>query len=252
MGPMQDRDPRQIRQMFGRVARRYDLLNRLLSANLDRGWRRAAAGSLAGRAGARVLDVCCGTGDLTLAVARAEESALVVGCDFSHAMLALARAKLARAGLATRCLPVEADGLRLPFSSGAFDAVTVGFGVRNLADLDAGLREMHRVLRADGRLIVLEFSRPPGRLIGPLYRCYLTRILPAVGDGLSRSDGAYGYLARTIGEFPDPAGLAQRIREAGFTACAWRRLTAGIAAVHTGVKGVDAAGATSFTAQQQH
>jgi demethylmenaquinone methyltransferase/2-methoxy-6-polyprenyl-1,4-benzoquinol methylase len=219
--------------MFGTIARRYDLLNHLLSANLDRGWRRVAASELAGAPRGRVLDLCGGTGDLALAVAVQEGVGSVICCDFAHGMLALAARKFAKSRAAGRCLALEADALDLPFPDGVFDAVTIGFGVRNLADIGAGLREVRRVLRPGGRLVVLEFAPPEGRVVSRLYRLYLNAILPRIGDGIA--DGrayAYRYLARTIGEFPPPARLAERIREAGFARCTWTTRSAGIVAIH--------------------
>lgn len=233
MGSSESREPSRVRGMFDRVSGRYDLLNHLLSLNLDRRWRREAAREAAAAGPGPVLDLCGGTGDLTLAVARASEAPLVVCCDFSHGMLERAGAKFARRGPGARCLRVEADGLRLPFRDASFAAVTVAFGVRNLVDLDAGLREMRRVLVDGGRLVVLEFSRPTGPVLGRLYRVYLRGILPRLGDGISGHRGPYGYLARTIAEFPDAPTFAGRIRDSGYRACGWRGLTGGIVALHT-------------------
>ena len=230
----------QVREMFSRIAPRYDLLNHLLSLNLDRGWRRRAAAELAAAPGETVLDLCAGTGDLTLAVARGAPSATLVCCDFAHPMLRRAGPKFVGAGVAARVLIVEADGLALPFRDGSLDGITVGFGVRNLADLDAGFREMRRVLRPGGRLIVLEFSRPQGPVLSRLYRFYLQRLLPPGGDAASGNAGPYGYLARTIAAWPDAPSLAGRLREAGFDGVGWRALTGGIVAVHTALKGAGA------------
>jgi len=223
--------------MFDGIARRYDLLNRVLSLSLDRRWRRSAAQELLAAPPGRVLDLCGGTGDLSLAILRTTGAELVVCCDFALAMLDRAGPKLAGTRLRPRSARVQGDGLRLPFRDGAFDAVTVGFGVRNLADLDAGLREMARVLAPAGRLVVLEFSEPDRGFGGTLYRFYLDRVLPRIGDTLSGRAGPYRYLARTIAAFPGPAILAGRIRDAGFAACGWRRMTGGIVAVHTAIKG---------------
>jgi len=222
--------------MFSRIAPRYDLLNHLLSLNLDRGWRRRAASELAAAAGETVLDLCGGTGDLALAVARAAPGATVICCDFAHPMLRQAAPKFARAGVQGRCLLLEADGLALPFRDGSVDGITVGFGVRNLADLDAGFHEMLRILRPGGRLVVLEFSRPQGPVFSRLYRLYLRGLLPRVGDAAAGASGPYGYLARTIAAWPDAPTLAGRLREAGFDAVGWILLTGGIVAVHTALK----------------
>jgi len=228
------RDSERVRAMFGGIAHRYDLLNHLLSANLDRGWRRAAVRRLPVDGARRVLDLCGGTGDLSVDLVRLGRANLAVCCDFSHPMLVRAERKFARKRIDDRCLVLEADGLRLPFPPGAFDAVTVGFGVRNFVDLDRGLREIHRVLRPGGRLVVLEFSRPSGPILSRLYRLYLHRILPRVGEGVGGSRGAYGYLARTIAGFPGAPRLAERIRHAGFASCEWSHRAGGIVAIHVG------------------
>ncbi|MCP3979073.1 MAG: bifunctional demethylmenaquinone methyltransferase/2-methoxy-6-polyprenyl-1,4-benzoquinol methylase UbiE [bacterium] len=235
--PAEDsRDPGRIRSMFGSIAHRYDLLNHLLSLNLDRRWRRKAVSTLSEGKPHRVLDLCGGTGDLSVELARRTPADLVVCCDFTRGMLELAGPKFQRLGLQQRCITLEADGLRLPFPDASFEAVTVGFGVRNFADLDTGLREMHRVLRPGGQLIVLEFSTPTAPVLSGLYRFYLKRVLPRFGDGVSGRSGPYGYLARTIGRFPDGPEFAGKIREAGFAACDWTGLTGGIVAVHKAKK----------------
>lgn len=236
MEPARSREPQRIREMFGAVARRYDLLNHLLSANLDRGWRRKAAAEIPDRSGLLVLDLCGGTGDLTLELARRGRARHAVCCDFAHPMLELAGRKFRRKRLADRCSVLEADGLRLPFAAASFDAVTIAFGIRNLCDMNLGLREILRVLRPAGRMIVLEFSRPTAPVLSSVYRFYLRRVLPRLGDGVSSTPGPYGYLARTIAEFPDPPSLAGRIREAGFAACGWSVLSGGIVAIHTAHK----------------
>ena len=224
-----EKSPQEIRRMFASIAGRYDLLNRILSLWLDTGWRRRAVGELQLRPGDLVLDLCCGTGDLAHQILRG--GGRVVASDFCHEMLCAVPAK---APLARR---VEADALRLPFADGRFDAVTIGFGLRNLADPAAGLLEMRRVLRPGGRLVILEFSRPPGRLSRALYHLYLGRILPSVGDLLSRRRGPYRYLARSILAFPDQPALARQIRDAGFAEARWIDLSRGIVALHLGVRG---------------
>jgi len=232
--PPESREPGRIREMFGTVARRYDLLNRLLSLGRDASWRRAAARAACPAPGLRILDLCGGTGDLSVAVARApERPSLVVCCDFSHPMLERAGPKLVRAGVADRCPVVEGDALALPFADASFDAVTVGFGVRNLADMTAGFREMRRVLAPGGRLVILEFSRPDGPVLKRLYRAYLAGIVPRLGRVASDRGSAYLYLARTIADFPEPDLLAGMIRESGFAAVGWEPLSGGIVCVHT-------------------
>jgi demethylmenaquinone methyltransferase/2-methoxy-6-polyprenyl-1,4-benzoquinol methylase len=235
--PVESRDPSRVRTMFGAIARRYDLLNHLLSLSLDVRWRRDAAREAGHETSLRVLDLCGGTGDLSVALAQRDDPpSLVVCCDFSHPMLALARPKFARKGLGDRCVVVEGDALRLPFRDGSFDVVTIGFGVRNLADMSAGFGEILRVLAPGGRLVVLEFSRPTGPLMSKLYGFYLKTVVPRLGDGASGRRGAYVYLARTIGQFPAPDLLAGMIRETGFAAVGWRPLTGGIVCVHTALK----------------
>jgi len=235
--PAESKEPARVRRMFDGIARHYDLLNHVLSANLDRRWRKGALDRLAEDDSARVLDLCGGTGDLSIELARGRRAGRVVCCDFSHAMLLCAAPKFARLGaLAERIDRVEADALKLPFPDASFDAVTVAFGVRNLSDMDRGFREMLRVLLPGGKLVVLEFSRPTAPVLSTLYRFYLRRILPKIGDGVSGRAGPYRYLARTIADFPEAAALAGRIREAGFAACEWSTMTGGVVAVHTAVK----------------
>ena len=235
--PVESREPSRVKAMFGGIARRYDVLNHLLSLNLDVSWRRHAALTACHETGLRVLDLCGGTGDLSVALARADAPpSLVVCCDFSPPMLAVAGRKFVRSGLGHRCVAVEGDALHLPFRDGSFDAVTVGFGVRNLADMGAGFGEILRVLVPGGRLVVLEFSRPTGRLLSRLYAFYLKTVVPRLGDGASGRRGPYVYLARTIADFPEPDLLAGMIREAGFAAVGWRPLARGIVCLHTAFK----------------
>jgi demethylmenaquinone methyltransferase/2-methoxy-6-polyprenyl-1,4-benzoquinol methylase len=222
--------------MFGAIARRYDLLNHLLSANLDRRWRRAAAGSLPFGPSSRILDLCCGTGDMAVALAKHEPRATIVCCDFSRPMLAIAAAKLERRGFDARCPLVEADGLRLPFGGETFDAVTIAFGLRNLADRATGLAEMRRVLAPGGVLRVLEFSRPDGAVLSRLYGFYLGRVLPRIGDGATPGaplGGASPSRPPPSAVSPPPATVAGTIRDAGFGGVGWQTMTGGIVAIHT-------------------
>jgi demethylmenaquinone methyltransferase/2-methoxy-6-polyprenyl-1,4-benzoquinol methylase len=221
--------------MFGRIAGRYDLLNHLLSGNVDKRWRRLVARTLRPSLveGARVLDVACGTGDLALALASAGEG-VVVGLDFCRPMLEIARRKAAVESRPP--LFVEGDALRLPFADESFDVVTIAFGLRNLAGVEEGLRELLRVLRPGGRAAVLEFSSPAVPGLRALFRFYFVRVLPRVGGLVSGSRGAYEYLPDSVSRFPDQERLAELMREAGFEGVEYRNLTGGIAALHTGTR----------------
>lgn len=219
---------RAVAGMFDAIAPTYDLLNHLLSFNVDRRWRRRAVRALAPSPGQRLLDLCAGTGDLALALLEAERSCRVVGADFSRPMLLRAPSKAQRSGVA---LPlVEADAMALPFRDAAFDGVTVAFGVRNFEDLDRGFQEMARVLRPGGRAVILEFSRPRG-LFGWFYRVYFGQILPRVGRLISRDAHAYGYLPATVAGFPAAPELTTRLEAAGFSGVAHTPLTFGIATI---------------------
>ncbi len=221
--------------MFAGIAGRYDLLNHLLSGNIDKRWRRTVARTLETSLteGSRVLDVACGTGDLSLVLARAGK-AEVVGLDFCRPMLEVARRKAADD---SRTVPfVEGDALRLPFADETFDAATIAFGLRNLAGVSEGLKELRRILRTGGRLAVLEFSSPVVPGFRALFRFYFARVLPRVGGWVSGSRGAYEYLPDSVSRFPDQKRLAGLMREAGFENVGYRNLTGGIAALHTGTR----------------
>ena len=227
---------RTVRRLFSEVSPRYDLLNHLLSLNTDRYWRRIAARQfrhLLTRPGARVLDLCCGTADLTLALAR-QGSARIISCDFSHAMLLRARRKL----YSCRQPPLvaEADALQLPFPDGCFDLVACSFGFRNLVNYRRGLQEIRRVLRPEGEAAILEFSEPQGRWVGPFYSFYFRHVLPAVGEWISGVPGAYSYLPRSVDQFPDRKQFLEWMQAAGFAAPTARPLTGGIAVLYAGRK----------------
>jgi demethylmenaquinone methyltransferase/2-methoxy-6-polyprenyl-1,4-benzoquinol methylase len=214
--------------MFDRIAPRYDLLNHLLSLGTDLGWRRRAVAAAAPALGERALDLCCGTGDLALSLARA--GARVAGADFSAPMLARAAGKARRAG--RELLLCGADALALPFRDGSFDVATVAFGVRNLTEPLAGLREIRRTLRPGGRLVVLEFARPRGALLRRLYPLYLRTVLPAAGLLVAGSADAYRYLGDSIGNFFDQERFRALLAEAGYFPEAPLDLSGGIAAVY--------------------
>ena len=226
---------RQVRRLFSEIAPRYDLLNHLLSLSVDRAWRRRAVDALAWeeRPTGRYLDACAGTFDLSLELARrAGFAGRVVASDFARPMLVAGVPKLGAAPVT----PVCADALRLPFRGGEFAGATVGFGVRNLADLDAGLTELHRVLAPGARLVVLDFTTPPNRLLRAAYLFYFHQVLPRVGRWVSGHPWAYSYLPASVKEFPAPAALAERMRGVGFVETRWSLLSGGIAALHVARK----------------
>ncbi len=211
--------------MFDEVAPRYDLTNTVLSLGQDRGWRTAVVDALALQHGEQVLDLAAGTATSSVALARS--GAQVVGCDFSLGMLKVGRGK----GVAL----VAGDALRLPFADASFDAVTISFGLRNTADVDRALREMRRVTKPGGRLVVCEFSHPTWKPFRTVYVEYLMRLLPAVATRVSSDPAAYVYLAESIRAWPDQPALALRLQAAGWGDVAWRDLTGGIVALHRAV-----------------
>ena len=219
-----DKAPADVAAMFDGVARRYDVTNDVLSLGQDRRWRTAVVRAVAPTAGERILDLAAGTG--TSSQPFADAGAVVVPCDFSQGMLQVG--KEARPGLPF----VAGDGTRLPFADGTFDAVTISFGLRNIVDPDAGLRELRRVTRPGGRLVVCEFSSPTWAPFRTVYVEYLMRALPSVARAVSSNPEAYVYLAESIRAWPDQAGLAARVEAAGWHHCAWRNLSGGIVALH--------------------
>jgi demethylmenaquinone methyltransferase/2-methoxy-6-polyprenyl-1,4-benzoquinol methylase len=216
--------PDAVRLMFDRIAPVYDLMNRVMTAGLDGRWRRLTARSVV-RPGNRVLDACCGTGDLALADERA--GGRVVGLDFSERMLERARRK-------SKSIEwVRGDLLELPFEDASFEAATVGFGVRNVADLERSLRELRRVLRPDGRLGILEITEPRG-LLRPFYRLWFYGIVPLLVGRVLRGGSAYSYLPASVRRFPGPEDLSSLLERAGFDGVSFRLLAGGIVALHTG------------------
>jgi len=224
-----------VREMFSRIAPRYDLLNHLLSLDVDKIWRRRVAKQFAAvlhDASARVLDLCCGTGDLALAFrAEAPAGAEIAGSDFVPEMLDRARAKAVRAG--AKVAFVEADALALPFGEASFDLVSCSFGFRNLANYERGLDEILRVLKPGGAAAILEFSEPQGKIFGNLYRFYFRRVLPRLGGIISGDFSAYTYLPNSVGKFPSPEDLQRLFEKAGFSDVRFERWTGGIVTLHT-------------------
>jgi demethylmenaquinone methyltransferase/2-methoxy-6-polyprenyl-1,4-benzoquinol methylase len=216
------KDPAAVARMFDGVARRYDVMNTLMSAGQDRRWRRITRAELRAIPGERVLDVAAGTGVSTRELARS--GAVVIGCDFSLGMLRAA---------GSRAVPLVAgDALALPFADGSFDAVTISFGLRNVVDVDRALVEFGRVTRPGGRLLIAEFSAPTWAPFRTVYTEYLMRAIPALARRVSSSPDAYEYLADSIRAWPDQSALAARIAAAGWTTVGWRNLTGGIVALH--------------------
>lgn len=224
---------KQVRQLFSEIAPRYDLLNHVLSLNIDRSWRKKAVDRLEWEdaRGGVFLDACAGTFDLALELAeRKRFEGRVVAADFAHPMLVQGGPKIAEAAVAAVC----GDSLSLPFVDGIFDGVTVGFGVRNLADLREGLVDFRRVLKPGRRLVVLEFTVPPNPILRAGYLFYFHNILPIVGRIVSRHPWAYTYLPQSVKDFPGPRELGEVFEAAGFTGVGWTLVSGGIAAIHWG------------------
>ncbi len=222
-----------VQQMFSDIAPRYDLLNHVLSLNIDKAWRKRALRALGWtkQPTGTYLDLCAGTLDVGATLTRqAGFAGFVAGADFAVPMLQHGRGKAAQTVLA----PVGADALALPFASASMDGAIVAFGIRNVADLDAGLREVRRVLKPGARFVILEFSTPPVALVRAAYHAYFHHVLPFVGRRLSGHNSAYTYLPMSVSHFPTEERLAEHMRRVGFATVTWERLTLGIAAIHVG------------------
>ncbi|QDT38518.1 bifunctional demethylmenaquinone methyltransferase/2-methoxy-6-polyprenyl-1,4-benzoquinol methylase UbiE [Stratiformator vulcanicus] len=242
-----DKSGQRIRQMFGEISSRYDLNNHVLSGGVDYYWRHRTVAAIDFEVEGPILDACTGTGDLALAIARHQKgSRLVVGSDFTHQMLEIANQKH-RAGksAADRVPFIEADTQELPFADDTFAAVTVAFGLRNVTSTERGLKEMARVTKPGGQVLVLEFSKPKNRIISPLYQWYFRNVLPVIGQLLARNDqSAYDYLPQSVGEFPDGKELTDLMESCGMTNATWKPLTFGIATLYVARK-PDASTATA-------
>ncbi len=223
------RDPDAVREMFGGIAPRYDLANHLLSWGCDFVWRNRAAEIVAGWNPNAIVDLATGTGDLALALAKALPTSEIVGADFSEEMLAVAKAKGVRR-------VVTADALALPFADRSFDCLTIAFGLRNITDWNAAVREMGRVLTANGNLLVMEFSLPSMSILRAVYRFYLHRVMPILGSFLTRKKTAYDYLGDSIEQFPGGKELVRLIEANGFRDAAAEPLTGGIVTIYTATK----------------
>ncbi len=235
-----------VREMFDAIAPRYDLLNHVLSMNVDRlWWWRAARRFRAVLADpdAAVLDICCGTGDMTMALLkrRPRGARPTLAADFARAMLSRGAKKFGGPGVGARAegepyaVPIEADALHLPLRTGSLDLIVSAFGFRNLANYEAGLREFHRVLKPGGQLGILDFSEPGG-LVGKAYAVYFRRVLPAIGQAICGKAGAYSYLPTSVGNFPAPAEMLALMRSTGYEQCTWQPYTFGIAGLYMAVR----------------
>ena len=225
---------RAVREMFSSIAPRYDLLNHVLSMNVDRLWWNRTARAfrdILQRPEAQVLDLCCGTGDMTFALHRRMRGGRILGADFSHPMLVRAQEKSGARAIRW----IEADALKLPFPDGSFHLVTAAFGFRNLANYDRGLAEIYRVLRPGGEVGILDFGEPQG-LFGKVYRLYFRQVLPRIGTLISGVRGPYAYLPASVSRFPSPEEMRQRMCDTGFRHPAWTPYTFGIAGLYRGWK----------------
>jgi demethylmenaquinone methyltransferase/2-methoxy-6-polyprenyl-1,4-benzoquinol methylase len=230
-----------VRQMFDSIAPRYDLLNHILSANVDRLWWNRTArrfGPILANPGSAILDICCGTGDMTMALLKHRPAGArpILAADFSRGMLSRAGDKFAaRDSSQSTAIPIEADALHLPLRSASMDLIITAFGFRNLANYEAGLREFHRVLKPGGQLGILDFSEPGG-LVGKAYAIYFRRVLPAIGRVICGKDGPYNYLPASVGSFPPPPAMLQLMQSTGYQSAAWQPYTFGIAGLYTAAR----------------
>ncbi len=240
MKPYSGEEPKkeQVAQMFDRIAPRYDMLDHLLSLNIDRRWRRKMARIVETSGAKKILDVATGTADLAIELARRIPGAHITGCDISEEMMQVGRRKAAAKGLHDMISFVRADAEAMAFSDAEFEAVTVAFGVRNFQDIEAGIGEMFRVLKPGGKVFILEFSVPHGKIFAPFYRFYFSRILPRIGGLIARDRSAYSYLPGSVAEFPAPEEFVAMMTAAGFVECRAVEFTHGVAVLYTGIKAI--------------
>lgn len=232
----EDSKKEEVRRMFDAIAPAYDRLNHILSFNMDRGWRRKTVRMIAAENPAAILDMATGTGDLAIDMARKMPHAHITGIDLSPEMIRIAAEKTENRGLSQRVTVGVGDGEALDIPDDTFDCAAIAFGIRNYQDIPAGLREFRRVLRPGGKVFILEFSTPRGKIFGPLYRFYFHRILPRIGGLVSRDRSAYDYLPGSVDEFPEEGPFLRMMYEAGFGDVRARRLMRGVAYIYTGVK----------------
>lgn len=223
---------KQVAEMFDNIAHKYDFLNHFLSLNIDKSWRKKSINLLQNRRPKKILDVATGTGDLALESYKRLDPDLIIGIDISKGMLEKAKDKISKAGLADQIQLEEGDSENIKFPDASFDAITVAFGVRNFENLQKGLKEMHRVLKTDGEVVILEFSRPEKFPVKQLYRFYFKHILPAIGKLFSKDMSAYSYLPESVDAFPYGERFAQLLNESGFRKVHIRKFTFGIAMVY--------------------
>ncbi len=235
MKPYNEEDSKkeQVRDMFDNIAPTYDRLNHILSANIDKLWRRRVVRIVRRMHPHRILDVATGTGDLAIMMARKIEGCRILGVDLSEQMLAIAREKVAARGLDEHIMLSVGDAEHLDLADGCVDVITVAFGVRNFENIEQGLREMRRTINEGGHIVILEFSTPQNKLFGALYRWYSHKVLPFIGRLVSRDGAAYDYLPSSVDEFPKPERFMEMLREAGFKNCKARSQSLGIAQIYT-------------------
>ena len=228
------KDPAKIQSMFSTIAHRYDLLNRVLSLGIDRNWRKFAVGQLPKADKAHYLDVATGTCDVSLEIIRSLAGSRVTGVDFSEGMLELGKKKVKDAGLESRINVQFGDATDLPFDDDTFNGSIIAFGIRNVQDYKKGISEMGRVVKSDGRVVILEFTAVQHRLVKPLYRFYITKILPFIGEVISGKKGAYKYLPESMLTFPVPEELKKAMEDTGLQDVNYYKLTLGAVTVHVG------------------